>query len=62
MPKKLPMLTKAIAKRAGGRITVNATGPDGKPIKVVGVDTITFPGGGKPAVATHKDGAQYHLA
>lgn len=34
------ILTNWTARRAGGRITVTGTGQDGKPAKIVGVDSI----------------------
>lgn len=56
-------LTNWKARRAGGRITVNGTGPDGKPAKIVGVDVI------EPSAPSHnfiraidKDGTQHSLA
>ncbi|MBR2689206.1 MAG: hypothetical protein IKE42_15240 [Aquamicrobium sp.] len=49
------------AKRAGGRITINAFDAEGKPIKVVGVDKITG-GQGVPTIATDKKGECHELA
>jgi hypothetical protein len=48
------------AKRAGGRITINAVDADtGKPVKVVGVDKIESTSEGP--FATDKDGTEYAL-
>lgn len=52
-------LTNWKARRAGGRITINGTGEDGKPAKIVGVDVIE-PLGGK-IVATDKNGESHTL-
>lgn len=56
-------LTNWKARRAGGRITVNGTLPDGTPGKIVGVDVIV-PGPREAAycVATDKNGVEHHLA
>lgn len=51
------------ARRAGGRITINAVDAEtGQPFKVVGVDQITGPGkdGGHP-IAIDKNGDKYEL-
>lgn len=55
-------LTNWKARRAGGRITINATDKaTGRPIKVVAVDSIDGRSG-KPPIATDKDGRQFELA
>lgn len=55
--KKLKMWT---ARRAGGRITINAVDAEtGKPFKVVGVDSIEA---GQPnPIAEDKDSVKYEL-
>ena len=56
-------LTDWKARRAGGRITINGTAPDGTPAKIVGVDVIV-PGPREAAycIATDKDGNEHQLA
>ena len=50
------------AKRAGGRITINAVDAEGKAINVLGVDKITGGANGVPTIATDKNGDRYELA
>lgn len=50
----------AIAKRAGGRITVYGKSRDGSLRRVVGVDQIAVEGG--RFIATGKDGERYVLS
>ena len=57
-------LTNWRASRAGARITVNGTDPNGKPAKIVGVDVIgprTF-NGVSGIYATDKNGDVHRLA
>lgn len=50
------------AKRAGGRITITAIDiKTGKPVKIVGIDTIDKHSDMKRPIATHKDGAFFGL-
>lgn len=52
-------LTNWKARRAGGRITINGTDPEGNAAKIVGVDVIEpFKGG---VIATDKSGAIHKL-
>lgn len=55
-------LTNWTAKRAGSKITIDALDAAGKPIKVVGVETIAGPAdkGGR-TVAIDMDGKRYEL-
>lgn len=56
-------LTNWKARRAGGRITVNGTGPDGQPAKIVGVDVIEpNPGNNNFVRATDKNNVAHSLA
>lgn len=55
-------LTNWKARRAGGRITVNGTGPDGKPAKIVGVDVIEPSSGHNFVRATDKNNVEHSLA
>lgn len=56
----MEVLTNWKARRAGARITINATDEHGQPRKVVGVDLITVDDIGP--LATCEDGKSYRLA